>query len=85
MAGDIYKTFYFDGKKVYCIAGNPIEESSCFILGIDDEQYFVETDNGDVLIDAIIDGERDDYDTIPISDLPSGDCIEVQVAKFIIQ
>jgi hypothetical protein len=79
MTGETYKTINVNGKKVNCI-----DEVTGFSLNIEEQLYYIDYDENELGIEQIIDGEKEYFGTVPMSELPEGDCIEERAAKFIL-
>jgi hypothetical protein len=80
MTGETYKTINVNGKKVNCI-----DEVTGFSLNIEGQLYYVDYDENELGIEQIIDGEKEWFGTILMSELPEGDNIEERAAKWILE
>jgi len=77
-----YKEFYFDGTKINCF-----DETSGFTLTISvilSTEYYVNYNEIEATIETVNEGEKEYYDTIAINNLPSGECIEERIARYIL-
>ena len=79
MTGETYKTINVNGKKVNCI-----DEVTGFSLNIEGQLYYVDYDENELGIEQIIDGEKEWFGIILMSELPEGDSIEERAAKWIL-